>query len=347
MKKTIMAVVLVLSMLWLSGCGATQPTKGPAQAGGDKATGGDKAAADTKSGPIKVTLVGGSVGGSWSAMGEGVGELIRRVAPGSSYGYQPGQDGANAITVNSGQAQLGFLFSSMAKSAYEGMEPYKEKLNDLRSIATFGPLILHGIASEKSGIKSYSDLKNKKVVLAMNTKGSTQEILSRALLAEHGVTYEDIEKNGGKILYLSADAGRDQMKDGRADMRIGINITPDPKVADEATTNKIVLVQPDSAAIKKIVDKYVLSAVTIPKSTYTFMTADVPSFEIPLTIVASKNLPDNVAYTVAKALVEQFDYLKTLVPAQLAKDTTQTMVKNPIPVHPGAEKYYKEKGLIK
>ena len=337
--STLLGCGLISLLLFSNGCGASAPAANSSSAG--------PTAAEKKIAPVKVTLAGGSVGGSWSAIGEAIGETIRRVAPGSSFGYQPGQDGANAITVISGQAELGFLFSTMAKAAYEGTAPYKEKMPDLRAIGTFGPLIYQTIATEKSGIKTYADMKNKPIVLVVNTKDSTQEVMSRAVLEEHGLSYEDIIKNGGQVQFLPSNAGLDLMKNGRADVRIGMQVAPEAKVAETATTTKLVLVQSDAEAIKNIIAKYPVKAVTIPKNAYTFQTADNPTFEVPLTVVVSKNLSDDIAYTVAKAIIEQFDYLKSVVPGQLEKDTAQSITKNGIPLHPGAEKYYKEKGLLK
>lgn len=347
-KKVWLAAALIVSLLWLSGCGSgesgAKPSSAPANTGSAEQS---STAADNKISPVKVTLAGGSVGGSWSAIGEAIGEAIREVAPGSSFGYQPGQDGANAITVATGQTELGFVFSVMAKAASEGNPPYKQKFPDLRAIGTFGPLIYQTIATESSGIKTYADMKNKPVILCVNTKDSTQETLAKALLQEHGITYADIEKNGGKILYLSSSAALDLMKNGRADARIGMEIAPEAKLAEAATTTKMVMVQPDESAIKKVISKYPVFPVTIKANTYNFQKADLPTFEVPVTLVASKNLPDNVAYTATKALIEQLDYLKTVVPSQMAKDTPESIAKTSIPLHPGAEKYYKEKGLLK
>lgn len=351
-KKLFMLLsCLAMIVLLITGCASN--SGGSSNSSGAKTTGaqkeGQQKAASGEKGlaPIKVTLAGGSVGGSWSAIGEGIGETIRKVAPGSAFGYQPGQDGANAITVNTGQAEIGFLFSVMAKSAYEGMEPYKQKMSDLRVIGTLGPLTYQMIVTEKSGIKSYADLKTKPVTLAVNTKDSTMELVTRTVLQEHGITYQDIEKRGGKILYLPSGSALDMMKDGRVDGRTGITNAPEAKVSEAATTNKLVLVQPDPAAIERTIQKLGVHAKVIKNGTYSFQSADVPSFDVPITVVASKNLPDEVAFTVAKALVDELPYLKTIVPKQLAEDTPESIVQTSLPLHPGAEKFYREKGLIK
>ncbi len=345
-KLSIFLACLVLIQLLMFGCSGN----GSSGAGntGSSSKGQQK---DTSSGkglpPVKITLAGGSVGGSWAAIGEGIGEAIRRVAPGSAFGYQPGQDGANAITVNTGQTELGFLFSVMAKAAYEGNEPYKQKISDLRAIGTMGPLTYQMIVSEKSGIKTYADLKTKPVTLAVNTRDGTMELASRIVLEEHGITYEDIEKRGGIVLYLPSGNALDLIKDGRADGRTGITNAPEAKVNEAAATTKLVLVQPDPAAIERSIKRLGVTPKLIKNGTYPFQTADIPSFDVPITIVASKTLPDQVAYTVAKALVEQLPYLKTVVPKQLANDTPKSIVQANIPLHPGAEKFYREKGLIK
>lgn len=295
--------------------------------------------------PVKVTLVGGSVGGSWSAVGEGIGEAIRRVAPNSSFGYQPGQDGANAVTVATGQAEAGLVFATMAKAAYEGTTPYQQKYENLRAIGQFAPYTYYILATEKSGIKTYADMKKRPVIIGVNTKDSTMELCVRTMLQEHGITYQDIEKAGGKVLYLASGPILDMMKDGRADARGGAGGIPEAKVTEAALTTGLVMVQPDPEALKRAINKLGVTPNVIPKGTYSFMKEDLPSFDINTVLICTKDLPDQVAYTMAKALIEQLPYLKT-VHASLKNDTPQTIIKAPIPLHPGAEKYYREKGLL-
>lgn len=331
-----LAVVLILALTAVTGCG----NKGPA-----KETGKSAAEAGKPLAPIKVTLAGGAVGGLWAASGEGIGEAIRRVAPNSSFGYQPGQDGANALTVSSGKAEMGFLYAPMAKFAVEGAGPYKQKV-DIKAIASFGALTYGILANGKSGLKNISDMKNKPVIIGVMTKDSSMDLINRTVLQEHGISYESIEKSGGKVLYLPVGPTLDMMKDGRADAALTMYAIPEAKVVESALTTNLTFLKPDPDAIKKSAEKLGLPLSKIPKDTYTFHKEDIISFDVPAVLVCRSDLPDQVAYTVTKAMVEQLPYLQQVSRA-FVKDTPQSMATAPMKLHPGAEKYYREKGIIK
>ena len=330
------AVVLILTLTALAGCGGKEPAKET----------GKPAAEEAKTlAPVKVTLTGGAVGGLWAASGEGIGEAIRRIAPNSSFGYQPGQDGANALTVSSGKAELGFLYAPMAKFAVEGTGPYKQKV-DLKAIASFGALTYGILATEKSGLKNISDMKGKPVIIGVMTKDSSMDLINRTVLEEHGVSYESVEKSGGKVLYLPVGPTLDMMKDGRADAALTMYAIPEAKVVEAALTSKLTFLKPDPEALKKAAGRLGLPLTKIPKDTYTFHKEDITSFDVPAVLVCRSDLPDQVAYTVTKAMVEQLPYLQQVSMA-FKKDTPQTMAVAPMKLHPGAEKYYREKGIIK
>lgn len=335
---------LVFILFGAAGCGGGK-TPGEKE---NKAPSADKTTASTGQGglaPIKVTLVGGAVGGNWSAVGEGIGEAIRRVAPNSAFGYQPGQDGANAVTVGTGKAELGFLFPPTLRLALEGAPPFQQKISNLRAIGQFGAYTFGIFATESSGLKAIADIKKKPVVIGVGTKDGAMEICVREVLAAHGITYQDIEKAGGKVLYLSVGPTLDMMKNGKADAVGSVFGLPEAKVTEAAVTTKMVLLKPDPEALKKVADKLGLMMSKVPKDTYTFQKEDVPAFDMYTVLVCREDLPEQAAYTVAKALIDQLSYLKTVHPS-LANDKPETIVKTPIPLHPGAEKYYKEKGLL-
>ncbi|MFZ5646905.1 MAG: TAXI family TRAP transporter solute-binding subunit [Bacillota bacterium] len=336
-----LAAVLLTVLLALSGCGGGSDQKNSGSSKpSEKPQSGDQTL-----GPVKVTLVGGSVGGTWAALGEGIGEAIRRTAPNSSFGYQPGQDGANVVTVMSGQAELGINYVVLAKAAYEGREPYQQKFENLRAICQVAPLTFQFLATEKSGIKSFQDLKKRPAIIGVNTKNGTMELAARTILEEHGVTYQDIEKAGGKVLYLASGPILDMMKDGRADGRTTIANLPEAKITDASMMTKMVIIPPDKDALERTISKLGVSPSKVPKGTYSFVNEDVPSFEVPIMILCSKDLPEKTAYTVTRAIVEQLPYLKTVY-AGMADDTPESICKTPILLHPGAEKYYRDKGLL-
>lgn len=185
----------------------------------------------------------------------------------------------------------------------EGKEPYQQKYQNLRAVCQFAPLTFQLLVTEKSGIKSYQEMKSRPVIIGVNTKNGTMELAARTMLEEHGVTYQDIEKAGGKVLYLASGPILDMMKDGRADARTTIANLPEAKISDAAMITKMAIVPSDPEALKRVAAKLGVYSRTIPKGTYPFVKEDIPSFEVPIIILCSRDLPEKTAYTVTRAIV--------------------------------------------
>ncbi|MCM3728882.1 TAXI family TRAP transporter solute-binding subunit [Neobacillus cucumis] len=338
MKKFYQFVsILLVLILVLAGCGG-KPTKEVSS----------KAKTSSK-GDIKVTIAGGSAGGLWSTIGEGLGESIKRSYPNSTFTYQPGQDGANIMTVMTGQAEFGIVSASAAKWAYKGEKPYTSKMDKVRTVAYLHSMPYHFAVSEDSGISSIEQIVKEKMplVAAVNTKNSPMEISNRVVFKSYGSSYEQIEKNGGKIQYLAVSKANDQIKDNKMDGSLSPLPTPAGNLIELNTSKPMKILPLSDKAIKAMEKELAAKPYTIKAGTYPFVKKDIPTAAVDTILVTSADVPDDVVYKVTKAIYEHLDYLYTVHKSfeAVTKDTIADV--QGAPMHPGAEKFYKEAGILK
>ncbi|PLR83271.1 hypothetical protein CVD25_11705 [Bacillus canaveralius] len=327
--------ILLFFVLFLVGCGATQDPEA------------NSSKANASGGEMKVTIAGGAAGGAWSTIGEGIGETFKRSYPDSSFTYQPGQDGANVITVNTGQADFGIVSSPSVKWAYEGKPPYPSKIENLRTVAFLHKMPYHFVVTESSNIQSIDQIVKEKIpfVVAVATKDSTMEMTNRVVFESYGTSYKEIEKNGGKIQYIAIPY--DQIKDNKMDGTLTPFPLPTGSLVELNTNKPIKLLPLSDTAIKLLAEKVGAKPFTIMAGAYPFVKEDIATASVDTVLIASADVPEDVVYKMTKAMYEQLDYLYTVHQSfeAITKETIADVAGAPL--HPGAEKFYKEIGILK
>ncbi len=299
---------------------------------------------------MNITLTAASVGGAWAAIGQGVGECLKRVDKDVVFTLQPGQDGANAIRVNSGQADLGIVHSGIGKAALAGTEPFKSPQKDVRAITVlYARAMYHMAVLKSSGITDIAQIKEKKYPFkaSLNTKGSFMEMVGREILAGYGITYEDLAAWGGQVSFLSMNATFPLIQDGRLECMSNVIQVPSSHIKELSVTHDLTLLPIRDDVREKVAKSLGLSLDVIPKSAYSFLDKDVPTVSAAVVLIASAKMSDETAYKVTKAIHDNLDYLatvhqdlKSLTPAGMAQV-------GGVPLHPGALKFYKEIGAVK
>lgn len=350
-KPLALAAILVLLAMAVAGCGGKTAKNEPAPAG--QATAGKAAPGDGKAGggPWKITILGGAVGGVWSAITEGVAECLRRSAPaGSNITAEPGKDGPNSVMVVQKKADLAISYTPTAYTAIKGTEPFREAYPDVRAVATLNPdSTFHFLVLKDTGLTSIEDIKAKKFPLriSVNKAGSTMELASKAVLEAYGMTYKDIEGWGGKVYFLSTKESMDLIDDKQSHAHSLTGEHPMSHFVESATRNSFTLLSISPDAVNRVNQKLGTHAASIPAGTYSFNREPVPTFAASLLLITSAGQPDELIYNVTKSLHQNLNYLRS-VHATLKDMSPQTMSDTvPVPLHPGAEKYYREVGALK
>ena len=257
---------------------------------------------------------------------------------------------ANCNLIKDHQIESAFVQNNVAYSAYEGKDQFAGKpVKNLRGIASLYPETIQIVARADSGIKSMKDIKGKKLI--PGDRGSGTEVDTLNVLASHGLTYKDF----AGVDWLGFSGASQRLQDKQADVTFTTAGWPTAAITELAMSTNIVLVPIDEAMINKITKMYAFySKVVIPKGTYKGMTADVATITTMAQWVVDEQVPEELVYNLTKALWEKSkDGLSGAdVMAKVHAKGKDVQLKTAlsgmaIPLHPGAAKYYKEKGLIK
>ncbi len=305
-------------------------------------------------GPTKVFIgiATGGTGGTYFPVGGAIASIISNFADYETpqgkvdivaTAQTSGASVANVNMVTNKEIETGFAQNNVVYWAYTGTEAFKDKtpMKNLRVIMSLYPETIQIVALKKSNIKTVFDLKGKKV--AVGDKGSGTEIDARTILSLHGITYDDIEEQ-----YMSFAEAADALKDERIDALFTTAGIPTSSIVELATTKEITLVEITPDKIQELVQKVpYYSLFKIPKDTYKGMDKDVTTVTCLAQWVCDESLDAEVVYHIVKAV---FDHKADLekVHAKGKDISPENAVKGvAIPFHPGAEKYFKELGLIK
>lgn len=249
----------------------------------------------------------------------------------------------NVNTIRAGELELGFAQSDVGYNAYEGQAQFEgDAYKDLRSVFSMHPEPLTYLVSGSANIKSFDDLKGKR--FNVGNPGSGTRASLEEYLAEAGLDLGFF----GLASELRADEHGQALCDGKIDgFLYGVG-HPSANIQDPTATCNAKLMPMEGPIVDKIVsEKPYYAKVEIPGGLYNNNPDPVPTYGVVATVVTSAQVSDDIIYTVVKTVFENFDELKNLHPA-LANLTKEEMVVNGLsaPLHPGAEKYYREVGLL-
>lgn len=250
----------------------------------------------------------------------------------------------NINTIRAGELDMGVAQSDWQFHAYNGTSKFADAgaFPELRAVFSVHPEPFTVVARKDAGITNFDDLKGKRVNIGNPGSGQrgTMEVLMEALgwtVADFALTSELKSSEQSKALC-----------DNKIDAMIFTVGHPSGSIKEATTSCESVLVNVTGEAVDKLVaeNDYYRTA-TIPGGMYTGSDADVTTFGVGATFVSSTNTPDDVVYHVVKSVFENFDDFTKLHPA-FANLKKEEMVKDGLsaPLHPGAEKYYKEAGLL-
>ncbi|EFL87636.1 TAXI family TRAP transporter solute-binding subunit [Ahrensia sp. R2A130] len=296
------------------------------------------------------TVSAGSISGSWFAIVTTMFETYRNNIDGLTYTTVPGGSVANPISVGGGQSQFGMSYSTNLFAAARGDAPYKAKIDNVRAIANTGlSAYMHIYVDKKLGVTSIREIADKNIALKVDTgpRGGGGELAAGRVLAAHGSSYDQIKERGGSITYSPYREAMDRVNDKQIDAFLNDDIPGAPLFAEFAAKEDILLLAQEPAAIKEMEEKYGYVPGVIPAGTYEGQTGDIATtYQTPLFITRA-DTDEEVVYQMTKLLFEKKDELVTGHNAFKALDINKAATGLTIPLHPGAERYYREVGVLK
>lgn len=293
--------------------------------------------------PMRLTMGTGGTAGTYYPFGGALAQVISDKSGVVAITAQStGATGENLNLIHNGDIDLALVQNDLAHYAYNGLEIYKDnKVTNFKTITRLYPELIHVVAQADSGIKTLADFKGKKI--SVGASGSGNEANCRQIFELLNLTYSDI-----KPLFISYAETTNHFKDRQVDAFVYTTGIPSPSIMDITTMQPAVFVPIDGKLRDDITKKYpFFAADAIPADSYKGQTGVVETIAVQCMLVVREDIPEETVYAMTKALFENLDALKNA--HAKGKDVVLEKALNgvTVPVHPGAEKYYREVGLIK
>ena len=280
-----------------------------------------------------------------------IGGAFSKVVGEMGYKTSATATGATAENINAiltGKGEMAIAMSDSVIQAVEAFGAYqgKPKAENLRAMMGLWPNVCQIVTTKDSGITKFTDLKGKRV--GVGAPNSGVELNARMMFEAHGMTYKD-----AKVDYLSYGEAIDQIKNGQCDVAFVTSGLGNATIKELGTAKEIVFVPVEGEALKRLTAKYPFYVEwKIPKETYGTK-VDTTTAAVMNIMLVSKNLSDDVVYDLLTGIYSQKG-LETIgashatAKREIKPETALRGIKGTsVKLHPGAEKYYKEKGMLK
>ncbi|MDB5763108.1 MAG: family transporter solute-binding subunit [Herminiimonas sp.] len=290
-----------------------------------------------------INVLTGGTSGVYYPLGVALSQIYGKAMPNVKATVQATKASAeNLNLLQSGRGEIGFTLGDALSDAWKGNEEagFKTPLKKLRGVAAIYPNYIQIVANADSGIKTLADLKGKR--LAVGAPKSGTELNARAVLKGAGLSYKDL----GKIEYLPFGESVELMKNRQLDATLisaGLGVAA---LRDLSTSVKIVVVPVPPDVIARIGDPAYQASI-IPARTYEGQDKDVPTVAVQNFLVTHEGVPADTVYKMTKSMWENLDHVVAAHAAAKVMKKEDGAKGMPIPLHPGAEKYYREVHLIK
>ena len=289
-----------------------------------------------------INVLTGGTSGVYYPMGVAIAKIYTDKMPNTRPTVQATKASVeNLNLLQQGKGELAFTLGDSLAFAWEGNEEagFKNKLTKLRGVAAIYPNFIQVVASKESGIKTLADLKGKR--LSVGAPKSGTELNARAILGGAGISYKDL----GKLEYLPFAESVELMKNRQLDATLqsaGLGVAA---IRDLASAVEITIVEIPANLVEKIGPPYVKAV--IPANTYTGQATDIQGAAVVNYLATRADLSTDLIYAMTKSIFENLNELAAAHSAGKALKLEKALEGMPVPLHPGAEKYFKEKGLIK
>lgn len=288
----------------------------------------------------QLSIATGGTGGVYYPMGGGLAEIINTHVDGyAATAEVTGASVENMGLIATGDADLAIGLADTVAQAHSGTGRFDgQQLPMVRGLASLYANMVQIVALEGSGITSLGDLRGKRV--SIGAPGSGTEVNTAAILSANGITYDDIDEQR-----LNFNETADALANGDIDAGFWSVGAPTSSILNLATTQDIVVIaltEDELAAAKEADNTFAMT--TLKGGSYNGVDDDITVLGIPNVLTVSSEMSDDLAYAITKALFENISELQAVHPAANETTIDFTMSATPVPLHPGAIRYYEEAG---
>lgn len=298
-----------------------------------------------------LTWASGAQGGGWYTMAGGISSLINE-QEGINISTIPGGSLQNMPFVNDNEAQLAWMQPPFIKAGIEGTEPFDKKHENISIIGNgFGTNHFHVLVEADAPYELADDLFRdiSNLDIAVTPVNNSDEWVFKKVLEYFDTNYENIKAEGGRVIHGSYQEQSDALRNGNV-KAIFAQLSLPAATITEASISKELKLLPFSNELVEHLKQFGLEENVIPKGTYPDVVnnkEDIATFSMGNVLTVNSNLDEETVYKITKVINENAEQLVN-IHASLSAYNPENAAKNLIaPLHPGAEKYYKEKGYIK
>ena len=326
-----MLVLTIIFSLFAVACGGNKPET---PAGEKKEEAGQT--------PDSIIIATGGNSGTYYPLGGAMAQIFSDKAKINATAQSTGASVENMYLLKDGEVDLAFTQGDIADYASEGTIMFNDggAIGNIQAIASLYNETIQVVVTKDSPIKTIEDLKGKRV--SVGAPGSGTEANAQQILEMYGMTFDDL----GKADRLSFAESTSFIQDGTLDAAFVTAGTPTAAVNELAATKGVRIIGLDADKIGNIIEKYPYYAEqTIPAKTYSGFDEEVKTVAVKAQLVVRAELDETMVYNLTKALFENLDQLQNV--HQKAKEITleQALEGVSLDVHPGAAKFFEEKGI--
>nr|MBQ6241871.1 TAXI family TRAP transporter solute-binding subunit [Lachnospiraceae bacterium] len=368
MKKILALLLAAAMVLSLAACGGSNnettaapttnaPTTAAPTTAGPTAEPTKDSSFDMNSVTGNYSIASFAVGGSWYTMATVCGDAFTSACPNVTVEVLSVAGGeGNPLLLQSGEADFGLTFGPVANWAYNGIIIYESANPKVASVAGkiclphHLDIIINKDSQSKLGVSTFDELIEKKIPFNLVTAvvGSTGELCANLILEYYGLKYEDLEGWGCNIIHTDSSTAFEQLKDGISDVGIFTNGYAQTDCNEASLYGTFRWMQLSDGLMTFLKTNYGFSDVTVKSTEFTGIDNDFPAVGLTTNISCNADLPEDVVYAFTKALCENGHLGDSYVNMASFDAAEACLLSNNgnIPLHPGAERYYKDAGLL-
>ena len=288
-----------------------------------------------------INVLTGGTSGVYYPLGVALSEIYAAGIDGSRTQVQATKASVeNLNLLAQGRGEIAFALGDSVKMAWEGNEEagFPRPLSELRAIAAIYPNYIQIVADAASVAVTLDDLRGK--TLSVGAPASGTELNARAIFAAAGMSYDDL----GRVEYLPYAESAELIKNRQLQATLQSSGLGVAFIQDLSATHDITIVEIPEDVVTAIGEPFVPA--TIPAGTYAGIDQDIPTAAVGNMLITHEGVSEETAYQMTKLMFDNLDRMRSAHGAAAAITPETALDGLPIPLHPGAERYYREIGLI-
>ena len=292
-------------------------------------------------GETLLSIAAGTTGGTWHPIGGVMGSMINEYVAGIRVNVESTDGGVeNVRLLGTGQSDIALCIAATALSGYQGTPPYQQRFDNLRTlISSFQLGYFHMAVLAGSPLRSVEEIQGKRVAIGPPGHGSIPR--QKEIYEEMGISFEEFTP-----IYLPFRDALQSLGDGRLDAVALYQALPSPSLIEFGVTNPFRLLPVSQNDREGLEGKYpYFVSTSIPEEAYG-LSGGVATVATGNAILVREGIPEEVVYQITRAILEHVDEFRSAHPSVQDFQPEMAVLGAILPYHPGAERYYKEIGLL-